>query len=121
MIQLSDFKPGQEVIVSGDRSFPNGRKAIVEKVGRKYVTLKESWHRQFYVRNETDDCLVEKSEYGAPSALYPTEEAYQMVVKRAALERKLRQVFDWSNIRKLSYEQLKQIDAIVEGTPVKET
>ena len=120
MIQLSDFKPGQEVIITEDRYFSDWHKATVEKVGRKYVTLAGVWQRQFYV-GYADDALVEKIDYGTACLLFPTEEAYQKARDRAMLKKKLRQVFDWSNIDKLSCEQLKQVDAIVEGSPVKET
>lgn len=118
MIQLSDFTPGQVVIVSDGRRSPTSRKATVKHIGRKYVTLEGNWQQKFYVGYE-EDCLVEKSEYGASSFLYPTEEAYQRAMHRAELEMKLRNAFDWSNISKLTYEQLKQLDAIITNGIVK--
>ena len=115
MISLSDFQVGQTVVISDDDwLFSNRREATVAKVGRKYVTLTGFWQRQFYV-GYSDDALVEKTEYGAACLLFPTEEAYQMAREKALLERKLQQVFDVLNIRKLSYEQLKRIDAILES------
>lgn len=114
MIQLSDFKVGQEVVISGDRRFPEGRKTTVIKIGRKYVTVDGVWReRQFYADNR-EDYFVEKIEYGAPSVLYPSEEAYRYAMERARLREKMRRFFDWSNRTKLTLEQLQRIDAIIE-------
>lgn len=114
MIQLSDFKVGQEVVISGDRRFPEGRKTTVIKIGRKYVTVDGVWsERQFYADGR-EDYLVEKITYGSPAALYPSEEAFQNATERARLREKMRRTFDWSSRTKLTLEQLKRIDAIIE-------
>lgn len=114
MLQLSDFKVGQTVIISGDRRYPDGNKVTVSKVGRKYVTVKNNWgERQFYADGR-EDYLVEKITYGSPAALYPSEEAFQNATERARLREKMRRTFDWSSRTKLTLEQLKRIDAIIE-------
>ncbi len=120
MISLSDFQVGQTVVISGDRYYPDGRVTTVAKVGRKYVTTADLWQTQFYAGYGKNNCLTEKTEYGAPRSLYPSEEAYRQAREKSALENKLRQAFDWSKIRKLSYEQLKRIDAILEESQAEE-
>lgn len=107
-MQLSDYKPGQTVYLG------NGQKAVVEKVGRKYVTLEGSYKRRFYVYQYERECLVEDCEYGSPEKLYPDEEAYQNAVLRQYLEKKLSRQFGWDKIREVTLEKLKLINAILE-------
>lgn len=107
-MQLSDFKPGQTVFLG------NGQKAVVEKVGRKYVTLEGRYKRRFYAHPFERECLVEECEYGSPEKLYPDEEAYQDAVLRQYLEKKLSREFGWDNISVIPVEKLKKINAILE-------
>ena len=112
-MNLSDFQIGQTVVMSRDRRYPDGQLGEVTKIGRKYVSVKVgAWERQFY-KDDYNDRFVEKVDFGSPMELFASEESYRQSVDREKICQKLRFVFDWSNIRKLTYEQLKQIDAIV--------
>ena len=109
----SDFKVGQTVILSGDERHLSGIKAVVTKIGRKYVTVQEGgWERQFYL-DKYRNAFVEKVNWGLPLELFPTEESYQIEVERERIFRRLHTIFDYSHKNDLSYEQLKQIETII--------
>lgn len=117
MISLSDFSIGQEVVVVGSGGRKGTRHATVTKVGRKYVSISGGWGEQYFVNDPTADSLVEKSIYGSPARLYPSVKAYESMLERVELEKKVKDACDWYNIRRLSTDQLQRIMAIIqEGT-----
>ena len=75
-MNIKDIKPGQTVyILCRDRE-PNIIDRTVKCVGRKYVTLVGNWQEQFYLRNESDDYLVEKIDMGYSRYLFATKELF---------------------------------------------
>lgn len=113
MISLSDFTVGQAVVVSGEHGRRGVRRATVETIGRKYVTISGGWGAKFYVNHAEDDCLTEQNRYGAPATLFPSEQAYAERVEKEGLKKFVRNACDWPNNGKLSLDQLRRIAAII--------
>jgi len=113
MISLSDFTVGQAVVVSGEHGRRGVRRATVEAIGRKYVTISGGWGAKFYVNHAEDDCLTEQNRYGAPATLFPSEQAYAERVEKEGLKKFVRNACDWPNNGKLSLDQLRRIAAII--------
>lgn len=114
MISLSDFSVGQTVVVFGELGRRGVRRATVEAIGRKYVTISDGWGAKFYVNHAEDDCLTEQCRYGAPATLFPSERAYAERVEKEGLRKFVRNACDWPNNGKLSLDQLRRIAAIIQ-------
>lgn len=107
-MNIKDIKPGQTVyILCRDRE-PNIIDRTVKCVGRKYVTLVGNWQEQFYLRNESDDYLVEKIDMGYSRYLFATKDAVDLFIKRCSLESKIRRNIS-SVLSKMSMDQICQI------------
>lgn len=120
MIALSDFKKGQAVFVvkTTARRTAEGSTAIVRSVGRKYVTLDEPWARQFYVNSPADDCLFEKTDFGGAARLYLSEEAFLQREEKIGLIRTIYHTFSFPYSVRLSLDQLRRINEILQEEPL---
>lgn len=114
MISLSDFSVGQTVVVCGEHGRRDVRRATVEAVGRKYVTISGGWGTKFYINHAEDDCLTEQNRYGAPASLFPSERAYAERVEQEELKKYVRKACDWPYNNKLSLDQLRRIAVIIQ-------
>lgn len=131
MIQFSDFKPGQEVFTSfwkDDFCYKRrrARKEIIEAVDCERGRIKLIGTGWFCVSPD-NNCLIEQT----LQSMFFKEHYYRKVflseedcLKDAELPKlikKIRGALAGEKVSRLSYEQLKQVDAIIEGSSVKET
>lgn len=113
-MKLTDFRPGQTVIVLNKmfgRPYAEERK--VEKVGRKYVTLAGRWNERFYVLRESDDFLLQAEDMGEKSLLFPTETAYDEYCERKELDREISKLVGLGGSG-LSLTKLRKIKKIID-------
>ena len=118
-MQLSDFKVGQTVVITGGNIRREYEVTTVEKVGRKYVTVSAYWHSKFYVRRPEDCYLLENSIYGSPAILFPSEESYQKKKKKRNLENLIGRAIRQYGVSKLNTDQLYRLKKILEEGGIK--
>ena len=113
-MKLTDFRPGQTVIVL-NKMFgkPYTEERKVEKVGRKYVTLAGRWNERFYLQHEKDDFLLQAEDMGEKSLLFPSETAYDEYYERKELDKEISKVFGISSSG-LPLNKLRKIKAIID-------
>lgn len=104
---------GQTVYLVGVQRARRISKATIEKIGRKYITVKlHSWRVQF-----DKETLIQKDTGYGPGAdytLYLTLEDYRTQVKKNAFVETINRVFrGYSWERKLSDGQLREIAVIL--------
>lgn len=86
------------------------RPVEVTKVGRKYFTCGSGiWGTQYYI-----DGWAQKTEYSANTRLYATEAEWEKEKEKNNLSGKMREFFNRDGERKLSLEQLRAIDEVIE-------
>jgi hypothetical protein len=117
MVSLKDFVPGQTAWLINSRTgftFDSTSEVTIEKVGNKYVTLKEGWKRQYYLKSDGDEYLVEKTQYSSYDMLFPTEESMRNYMERIHtiqyIERNLNKY-----IYNTSLEQLRKLKQMIDG------
>lgn len=114
-MKLTDFRPGQTVIVlRGMYGRPTIQERTVESVGRKYVTISGLWKEQFFVRDERDDFLLEKPGTGEQALLFPSETAYDEYCERKKLDREIADKFRICGSG-LPLGKLRRIKEIIDG------
>lgn len=122
-----NLKVGQEVIVAieptsnasirVDMSIDNIEnwtyKGIIEKVGRKYVTVKISphWSEQFIIGNK----FIQKTESWKEYRMFLTLEEIYNERKQKELFKDLRSFFYSNNEDKISLDKLEKIMELVKG------
>lgn len=106
----SDFNVGQEVVIIRHRwnyESSSSRKerviqdAIVEKIGRKYITVGNS---RFII---DENRIFNDINFGSEGELHPSKEAYEEHTKREILTRKIAELFyDGYKMGSVSNEQI---------------
>lgn len=120
-MDIKKFVVGQTAYVIGDGSSRKMKheytEATVTKVGRVYVTVKiaGNWPMMFQDEGTHDPFLIEKTEYGGKRMLFQSKKDVEEWVERQELKRELRTALDWSNIDRLSIEQLRYIKKVIDG------
>lgn len=117
---IKDFAVGQTVYVYNHydkRDNPVGgyREEVVAKVGRAYVTLRNSWGTKYGAGYGADNYLVEKVDAGSPRYLFRTKQDVEEFLEANRLRLEIRHATDWGNLGKLSVAQLRAIKRIIEG------
>lgn len=116
MITIKDFTVGEPCYVV-EKSYGRGKileikEAVVEKVGRKYVTVSCPWERKY--ENFDADYLMEVTSYGSSSFLFPTKKAVEDYVEKSELIRLLNRL-DSYHYERCSLEDLKKIVEILKN------
>ena len=113
-MNITDFKPGQTAIMEV-RAYgkPFSKEVTVEKVGRKYVTVRGRWNERFFLNFNTDVFLLQKVDAGAPNYLFSSRKAYDDYVESNELRRWLSDRFSFMSER-LPLEKMRRIKAIIE-------
>ena len=119
-MDIKSFKPGQTVYIVGDvrrsREKSFAIEAEVAKVGRKYVTISGRWGERFReVCNGDMPYLIEKTEYGSPRLLFPSEDAVREYQEREELKEWVRVAAGWDKIGRYTLEQLRAVKKILVG------
>lgn len=86
------------------------KEAVVEKVGRKYVTANCPWEQKY--ENFNADYLMEATSYGSSSYLFPTKKAVEDYVEKLELIQFLSRL-DSYHYERCSLEDLKKITEIL--------
>ena len=113
-MNIADFKPGHTAIMEV-RAYgkPFSKEVIVDKVGRKYVTVDGRWHERFFLNFDADEYLLQKVDAGAPNYLFPSREAYDDYLESNELSRWLSDRFSFLN-KRLPLDKMRRIKAIIE-------
>lgn len=111
MVTIKDFTVGEPCYVC-EKSYGRGKnleikEAVVEKVGRKYVTVSCPWERKY--ENFNADYLMEAS---SSSYLFSTKKAVKEYVEKEELIRLLNRL-DSYHYKRCSLEDLKKIMEIL--------
>ena len=114
MITIKDFKTGEPCYIV-EKSYGRGKnlevkEAVVEKVGRKYVTANCPWERKY--ENFNADYLMEATSYGSSSYLFPSKKAVEEYVEKEELIRFLNRLNSY-HYERCSLEDLKKIMEIL--------
>lgn len=117
---IKDFVVGQTAYVYNhydkrDNPAVGYREEVVAKVGRAYVTLRNSWGDKYGAGYGADNYLVEKVDAGSPRYLFRTKQDVEDFIESNLLRLEIRQSMDWGNLGKLSVAQLRAIKKILEG------
>lgn len=110
MITIKDFTVGEPCYIV-EKNYGRGKnlevkEAVVEKVGRKYVTANCPWERKY--ENFNTDYLMEATSYGSSSYLFPTKKAVEEYVEKEELIRLLNRL-DSYHYERCSLEELRKI------------
>lgn len=122
-MDIKQFTVGQTAYLIGEGNRKEKERGYTEvkvvKVGRTYVTTQLNsgcWERRFHTGyNDNDPYLIEKVTCGSPCFLFPTIEAFNEYTEYNQLKDKLRRAFEWCNIGKLTLNQLRAVNRILEG------
>lgn len=121
-VKIKDFTVGQTAYIIGYERHRGPAKAIVLeaevlKVGTKYVTVKHEQQEIQFASNgcDTENYLIERTEYGAPRKLYHKKEDAEKCIEKGELKRWLRDAVDWENIHSYTLNQLRAVKRILEG------
>lgn len=112
MITIKDFTVGEPCYIV-EKNYGSGKnlevkEAVVEKVGRKYVTANCPWERKY--ENFNADYLMES--YGSSSYLFPSKKAVEEYVEKEELIRFLNRLNSY-HYECCSLEDLKKITEIL--------
>lgn len=115
MITIKDFKTGEPCYIV-EKNYGRGKnlevkEAVVEKVGRKYVTANCPWERKY--ENFNADYLMEATSYGS-SYLFLSKKAVEEYVEKEELIRFLNRL-DSYHYERCSLEDLKKIVEILKN------
>lgn len=113
-MNIEDFKPRQTAIMEVHTyGQPFSREVTVAKVGRKYVTICEERGARFFLNNDTDSCLTQDVDAGAPNYLFLSKQAYDDYVESIELFRWLSHRFTYTR-KRLPLETMRRIKEIIE-------
>lgn len=114
MLQLTDFKPGDTAYIYykliGYNKPPEIIETKVEKVGRKYVTVR---YGKRFKRHGNIYGLLQDSDYGERGILFNSKNEAETEKKRDILIRDIRKNINY--LEKLSFDDLKTIMSILKG------
>lgn len=114
MITIKDFTVGEPCYVVekkyGKVKNLEIKEAVVEKVGRKYVTVNCPWELKY--ENFNADYLMEVTSYGSSSYLFPSKKAVEEYVEKEELIRFLNRL-DSYHYERCSLEDLQKIMEIL--------
>lgn len=118
-LTIKDFKAGQTAYVAGRRynnSAGLAMAAEVTKVGRRYVTVRVGAYEVRFKEGHSTDCpyLVEHTDYGAGSLLFPSSEAVDEYCELESLHSWLRRESDLQKSKKYTLTQLRAVKEILE-------
>lgn len=116
-MKISDVKPGQTVFIRGERDNVGAiHEAVVQKVGRKYVTLNDPWGSQFSEDYEDKPYLIEHGGYGATRRLYLSRADIEADIEAEKLRLWLMNTgSSWAQVRRYTLEQLRAVKQILGG------
>lgn len=112
---IKDFKVGQKAYIlcmyTGRNKEPEITETVVEKVGRKYVTVQ--YGRKYEEDLNNPYGLIESSDYGERTYLCPSRRNAEMYVERDRLQMWLHSVGNHGR-SKYTLEQLRKVKVILE-------
>jgi hypothetical protein len=116
MISIKDFKVGQTAYLLSENTRPLKLKTVeVQKIGRKYVTVKYGWGIFKYgVEDYLPEALVEQTEFGNKDLLFVSEQAAADYLEKIELEKWLQNAVQRYGRLNFSIEQLRKVKAILE-------
>lgn len=117
---IKDFKVGQTAYILGDGSYRDDGKAKaaeITKVGRRYVTVKESERQEtrFFMPAHAADYLFEDKVYGAKRILFATAEAVDDYNELIGLRVWVMNYTNWLKVKEYTLAQLRAVKKILEG------